>query len=66
MSDARVDTDGEMDRPDQKSGYHADRAAPRAILERLPEGDEDEHDIFLRSAEQADIDEWTDDGADGE
>jgi hypothetical protein len=25
----------------------------RAILERLPEGDEDEHDIFLRSAEQA-------------
>jgi putative membrane protein len=38
----------------------------RAILERLPEGDEDEHDIFLRSAEQADIDEWADDGADGE
>jgi hypothetical protein len=37
-----------------------------AILERLPEGDETEHDIFLRSAEQADIDEWADDGADGE
>ncbi|GFZ44871.1 hypothetical protein JCM24511_02597 [Saitozyma sp. JCM 24511] len=37
-----------------------------AILERLPEGDEDEHDIFLRSVEQVDIDEWADDGADGE
>ncbi|RSH94136.1 hypothetical protein EHS25_003939 [Saitozyma podzolica] len=37
-----------------------------AILELLPEGDEDENDIFLRSAEQADIDEWADDGADGE
>jgi hypothetical protein len=34
----------------------------RAILERLPEGDEDDHAIFLRSSEQADIDKEADDG----
>ena len=38
----------------------------RAILERLPEGDEDDHKVFVRTADEAEIDDAADDcGDDG-
>lgn len=38
--------------------------APRAILERLPEGDEEDFEPFTRSDEQKEVDEGADDDAD--
>jgi len=36
----------------------------RAILERLPEGGEDDHDVWSRGTEQREEDEAADDGGD--
>lgn len=48
----RVSPDVQQSRADPKRG----------ILERLPEGDDDEHDVFVRSKEQLAEDEAADDG----
>lgn len=38
----------------------------RAILERLPEGDEDGYEPFMRSDEQTAVDQEADDGGDAD